>query len=165
MGVRTSLLLGSDVGHKFQPVLLAPTSYSCSQFPDFSVTSYSTKPPPPLHSHGPEAPRRPPSSTDTTLQGFTEHPCGKRGEDRITAKLLCSPSQQPLDNVSQLLPIIFKLFLNHAVSSINGAYFYFWLAHRWHKMHFHRINVEKLKIQNKKQKWATDSENIINIHS
>ena len=49
-----------------------------------------------------------------------EH-AGRLGENPLKAKFLRSLSQKPMDKFNQLLIIVFKLSLTHAISSINDA--------------------------------------------
>lgn len=134
MGMNNNLLLGSDMGHKFQPVLLIPIF--ALRFPSLFAHILLYQSPVPPHSHRPQRHRLSPSSPRRApheAQGLNEHACTRsrvRWEtgESTKAKSLRSPSQQCRDNFSQLLPIIFKLFLNHVVSRINGAHFL--LVHR-----------------------------------
>lgn len=120
------------MGHKFQPALLAPPSYSCSQFPVFSVTFCSTKPPPPPHSHRPDRPRLSPSSLAEPPGLHGASPCwalrrvgkGVRPESRSsyygapvnshwTTSASCSPSFSNLSGTIQLAALMGLIFIFH----------------------------------------------------
>lgn len=154
MGMKSELSWGRDMGHKFQPALLAPNSYICSHFPVFlilfPVRSYSTRPPPPPHCHRPERQRSSPSSpsrafhevqSSLSTQGVGLEDGGKLGENRIEVKLQRSPSQEPMDIFSQLFLLISNMSWTMQLAALTVFIFIFvWLTE--HKMHFHKTSVE-----------------------
>ena len=135
----SKLLPERDVGHTFQPALLAPSSYSCSYLAPFSslschilfykalsLTSPTSKTQKAIN-HPPAYPAETSVRYRDTLSSHTMGPedVGGLVRTELKVKLLRSPSQVPMASFSQPLSIIFKPFQNHAVRGTHGVYTYF----------------------------------------